>query len=157
MSKELLYEIILALYDISFDVVAVVSDCGPSHQNTLKELNVSITRNYFQHPGNNNKIFCFLDAPHLLKMIRNWLLKTGFILSTGKTVHKNILEDLISRTADTEVSSIFKLSEKHLRVEVAEKQNVALVLSCFHILLLRLSEDIVTLKKVTIWNISFNL
>ncbi|KAG5888938.1 hypothetical protein JTB14_012197 [Gonioctena quinquepunctata] len=126
MSKELLYEIILALYDISFDVVAVVSDCGPSNQNTLKELNVSFTRNYFQHPGNNNKIFCFLDAPHLLKLIRNWLLKTGFILSTGKKVHKNILEDLISRTADTEVSSIFKLSEKYLRVEGAEKQNVTL-------------------------------
>ncbi|KAG5874240.1 hypothetical protein JTB14_030468 [Gonioctena quinquepunctata] len=125
MSKKSLYEIISALYDISFDVVAVVSDCGPSNQNTPKELNVSFTRNYLKHPGNNNKIFRFLDAPHLLKLIRNWLLKTGFLLSSEKKVHKNILEDLISRTADTEVSSIFKLSEKHLSKRT-EKQNVTL-------------------------------
>ncbi|KAG5879776.1 hypothetical protein JTB14_028707 [Gonioctena quinquepunctata] len=99
MNTTLLMEIIVALHGASFEVVAVVGDCGSLH---------------FQHPVTEGKIFCFPDSPHLLKLIRNWLLRTGFQLSNGVSITKNLLEDIISKAEKSEISSLFKVTERHL-------------------------------------------
>lgn len=77
MNKDLLLEIIVALHNVNYQVVAVVSDCGASNQGTWTSLGISVENVSFSHPVTNDKIYCFADAPHLLKLIRNWLLKTG--------------------------------------------------------------------------------
>ncbi|KAG5864089.1 hypothetical protein JTB14_036063 [Gonioctena quinquepunctata] len=93
-----------------------------AQQKLISDLNEA--NKHLKESLNQKELYC--STLEKLKLKKNFKYFKSFILSTGKKVHKNILEDLISRTADTEVSSIFKLSEKHLRVEGTEKQNVTL-------------------------------
>lgn len=55
----------------------------------------------------------FADAPYLLKLLRNWLIETRFILEGGKEITKDALKSL-TEIADTEISSCHKLSMKHI-------------------------------------------
>lgn len=63
--------------------------------------------------------------PHILKLIRHWLIDTGFILQDGSIVNKNPLAALLDFT-DTEVSVCHKLKKDHLECQRSQRQNVAL-------------------------------
>jgi len=52
------------------------------------ELEISIENTEFKHPITDEKIFMFADTPHLLKLIRNWFLDTGFILENNDIISK---------------------------------------------------------------------
>lgn len=74
MSKELLNKIIEELHSIDFNVIAMVSDMGPSNMGLWKSLNISIMNTHFKHPKTSKNIYVFADVPHLLKLARNHLL-----------------------------------------------------------------------------------
>jgi hypothetical protein len=95
MTKQILFEIITELHKISYNVVACVSDCGGSNVRLWKELGVDINNTSFKHPVSDNHIYMFADAPHLLKLFRNWLLDAGFKLKDGSVLNKNPLQALI--------------------------------------------------------------
>lgn len=113
ITPEILYEAISVLHDNSYDVVACVSDCGGSNVGLWKKLNISIDNTYFVHPTTEEKINIFADAPHLLKLICNWLIDTGFILPDGSKVNSTPLKELLKVTR-SEISICHKLSEKHI-------------------------------------------
>lgn len=74
MTKELLFNIIEELHKIDFNVIAMVSDMGPSNMGLCRTLNISIENTTFEHPSTSNKIHVFADVPHLLKLARNHLI-----------------------------------------------------------------------------------
>lgn len=74
MTKELLFNIIEELHKIDFNVIAMVSDMGPSNMGLWRTLNISIENTMFEHPSTSNKIHVFADVPHLLKLARNHLI-----------------------------------------------------------------------------------
>jgi len=74
MTKELLFNIIEELHKIDFNVIAMVSDMGPSNMGLWRTLNISIENKTFEHPSTSNKIHVFADVPHLLKLARNHLI-----------------------------------------------------------------------------------
>lgn len=113
------------LHDNSYRVVACVSDCGGANIGLWKKLNISIENTYFLHPTTNDKMYYFADAPHLLKLTRNWLIDTGFVLSDGSNVNSTPLKELLKITK-SEISTCHKLSEKHIECVKAERQNVGL-------------------------------
>lgn len=124
MTQEILLNIISKLHDISYNVVACVSDCGGGNVGLWKTLNVDVVNTSFKHPNTDQHVYMFADAPHLLKLLRNWLLDTGFDL--GDTViNKKPLENLI-RLTDNEVNVCYKISEKHINCEKSQRQNVRL-------------------------------
>lgn len=127
MSKPILIEIIDKLFDAGFTVRAVVSDCGGSNQGLWKALNVGINRNYFLHPRNGKNIYVFGDAPHLLKLTRNWLLDKGFQTTEGLILTKKPLEQLYRyfKYSKKELTTCH-LTEKHLTCKDSERQNVRL-------------------------------
>lgn len=125
VTPEILYEVISILHDNSYKVVACVSDCGGANIGLWKKLNISIENTYFLHPTTNDKIYYFADAPHLLKLTRNWLIDTGFVLSDGSNVNSTPLKELLKITK-SEISTCHKLSEKHIECVKAERQNVGL-------------------------------
>lgn len=43
------------------------------------------------------KIYFFADASHVLKLVRNWLLDTGFMLENGKVVNTEPLKILVKK------------------------------------------------------------
>jgi len=76
MTKELLFEIIMALNNCQFDVVAIVSDMGSSNQELWKYLQITIDNSSFQHPSSLHKmIHVFADVAHLIKLARNHIVK----------------------------------------------------------------------------------
>lgn len=125
MTSNILFSIIDKLSEKGFKVVAIVSDCGSTNVGLWKDLGIDINNTSFKHPATNRDIFVFADIPHLLKLIRNWLLDTGFQLKDGSLINKNPLEELLKVT-DTELNVCYKISKKHLECNGPQRQNVRL-------------------------------
>ena len=64
-------------------VVAVSTDMHQGNQGLARALGVTIENPRFPNPSKSRAgefIYWFYDAPHLLKLMRNWLLDAGFKL-----------------------------------------------------------------------------
>lgn len=125
MTKEIIFQIIEELHKINYNVVACVSDCGPTNQGFWTSLKISIDKTFFEHPVTKDQILVFGDTPHLLKLIRNNLVDRGFTLPNGCNIRRYVLDELIEKT-NTEVSSTFKLSPLSMNCVSNERQNVGL-------------------------------
>lgn len=114
-----------------FDVVACVSDMGGGNYGMWKKLNVSIDKPWFENPSDESKkVFMFADAPHMLKLLRNWFLDTGFQFNDEIFVDKTPILALLELDSH-ELKVCHKLTEKHVLCEGAERQNVRLAAQLF--------------------------
>lgn len=125
ITQEILNKVLTKLYSIGFNVVACVADCGGGNVGLWKILGISPEKSYFLHPISGKNIYFFPDVPHLLKLVRNWLVDTGFILPDGSMINKKPLYDLLELT-NHELSVCHRLTKKHLECEKCERHNVAL-------------------------------
>jgi len=125
MTDEILINIISELHAVGYTVVACVCDCGGGNMGLWKKLNINVDNTAFPHPNTGDPIFMFADAPHLLKLIRNWLIDTGFRMGDGNIVTKTPIEELLKIT-DSEVSSCYYLTKNHLDCVKTQRQNVLL-------------------------------
>ena len=74
--KDKLFEIIDELTSMGLLVETILSDLGSNFQKLLRELNVTPTTPWILHNG--KKIIYLFDPPHLIKAVRNNLLKHDF-------------------------------------------------------------------------------
>lgn len=125
ITQVILDDIIIKLNNIGYKVVACVSDCGGGNMGLWRELSISIQNTIYRHPVSQEPIYFFADAPHLLKLIRNWFLDNGFTLENGEQISSVPVEELIKSTA-TEITSCHKLSTSHVKCEKTKRQNVLL-------------------------------
>ena len=125
ITKELLFGLIRELHQIGYPVVCCTSDCGGGNVGLWKELSIGIDEPFFFHPITKEKIFYVPDVPHLLKLLRNWLLDGGFILHDGTVVNAKPLRALLA-LALKELTVCPKLREQHLSCRGPERQNVRL-------------------------------
>lgn len=126
---DLLNSVITELHNIGYDVVGCVSDNGGSNVGLWKKCEVDYKKSFILHPVTGKKIFMFSDAPHLLKLLRNWFIDGGFLLKDGTDINQGKIRELLK--TNTEISPIYKLTVKHLEVEKAERQNVRLASELF--------------------------
>lgn len=125
MTQELLFEIIKQLYVCGFNVVAIVSDMGPTNIKLWKWLGISPTKTTFKHCVSEKPIYMFADVPHLLKLVRNHFLDSGFFLPNEKYIGKQVTEEVVSLN-NRDLSCIYKVSERHLNAVGSQRQNVKL-------------------------------
>ncbi|CAI6358180.1 unnamed protein product [Macrosiphum euphorbiae] len=123
MTKSIFFSIIDRLDQIGFNVVCCVSDCGGGNVVLWKALDITYENPIFSTP-NEKEIVFIPDAPHILKLIRNWLLDTGFQINE-QLINKKPLESLIKKTL-SEINICYKLSEEHLTCEGPQRQKVKL-------------------------------
>lgn len=123
MTKIILDNLVSRLAEIGYRVVACVCDMGAANQGLWKGYEVNPTKTWFYNPRTSERIYFFADAPHLLKLIRNWLLDTGFIFSNGKIVSKEPLESLI-KDDNHEIKACHKIDSSHLNCRGTERMNV---------------------------------
>jgi len=128
MTKSLLFDIIHNLNDIGFKVICCVSDCGGGNVGLWKQLEITFENPVFVTPSG-QRIVHVPDAPHLLKLTRNWLIDTGFTLNELE-INKKPLEALISKVT-SEVSVCYKLTKEHLTCEGPQRQRVKLATQIF--------------------------
>lgn len=122
---DILNTVITHLHNIDFNVVACTSDCGAANVALWRTLDISMDKTYFLHPVTDEKIYMFVDVPHLLKLIRNWMLDTGFTLTEGKIINKQPLLALIKGNK-TETNAFFHLRKKHIECQRNERQKIQL-------------------------------
>lgn len=118
MTRDILFDIIEKLDQIGFKVICCVSDCGGGNIGLWKSLNISFEQPVFKSP-NGRSIVYIPDAPHILKLVRNWLLDSGFSIN-DKNINKKLLEALVTFMS-TELSVCHKLSKEHLTCEGPQK------------------------------------
>lgn len=83
-------------------------------------------KTWFCHPANpEKKVFVFAEAPHLLKLVRNHFVGTGF-LCDDKYININPISDMLLSTNTSDLSISYKITEKHLNVKNVERQNILL-------------------------------
>lgn len=81
VTEELLDTVITELHEAGFVVVSVVSDMGTENQTLYTEMGVSAEHPYFLNPVTGEHVYCFHDAPHLIKLSRNHVVDEGLILN----------------------------------------------------------------------------
>ena len=119
--KEKLLETINKISSISLKVIAVVSDLGSNFQKVLKDLDITPLKPWFMHNG--NKIFYLYDAPHLIKAIRNNLLKYNFHHGDKVASWKDI-EAIYKKDSALSIRCCPKLTENHIHPNGFKKMKV---------------------------------
>lgn len=77
------------------------------------------------------KMFVFNDVPHLIKLLRNHFIDSGFIID-NKEVKKDIILNLLSLQSN-DLKITHKISAQNLSVVGAERQKVKLATKlCSH-------------------------
>jgi hypothetical protein len=134
MTKNILNEIIQKVHNAEYTVVAVVCDCGPDNLalwNLQVGYGITPETPYFTNPADESSmIYWFPDVPHLLKNLRNHFIDAGFHMANGDVIDSKYLRQLIQENKP-EISSIYKLNEKHLVFQKVKRQNVRLAANVF--------------------------
>lgn len=132
----------------AFIIVAIVSDMGGGNRKLNNELEVDFKKPwyfctytdlqdcnsctsffFFRFLYEDRKIFVFNDAPHLIKLIRNHFLDSGFIIE-NKEIKKDIIVNLLSlQTNDLKITP--NISLDNLCVVGPERQKVKLATKLF--------------------------
>jgi len=134
MTKEIILDAITQLYNIGYKVVAMTSDLGSTNQALLKQFGIQAidddAKTYFEHPCDaHSNVHVFADVPHLMKLLRNHFLDSGFWIN-GHFVSRSPLEKLLQlNSGDLKIA--FKLSRTHLDVHGSQRQNVKLAAQVF--------------------------
>ncbi len=68
-------------------------------------------------------MWVFYDVPHLLKLVRNNFLDSGFKLTDGTVINKTAIEQLIEKDSG-ELKTRFQLTHSHITVSCQGRQNV---------------------------------
>ncbi|CAI6348402.1 unnamed protein product [Macrosiphum euphorbiae] len=99
MTTEILFKIIACIHEVGFEVVALVSDMGPTNIGLWKSLNITPSSPSFINPVTLKNIHVFADVPHLLKLIRNHFIDRGFIFSNNTYyIGRQIIEEYLDMT-----------------------------------------------------------
>lgn len=94
----LILQCLTSLHDINFKIVSVTFDGMATNLSALKILGcnfkVDNLKTYFQHPSPKSKIFVFLDASHMLKLVRNSLGTSKTLIDiNGEEIQWRYLEE----------------------------------------------------------------
>uniref|UniRef100_A0A453Z0R0 THAP-type domain-containing protein n=1 Tax=Anopheles gambiae TaxID=7165 RepID=A0A453Z0R0_ANOGA len=124
MTKDIIVTLIQKLAEQNINVVAIVSDNSSSNLGCWRELGVhNPIEPYFKHPKTDKNVYIVPDAPHLLKLLRNWFIDHGFLYK-GQVIKADLLFDLVAKRDQAELTPLYKLTRNHLIMTSHEKQNV---------------------------------
>lgn len=130
LTKELLFEIIKKIENVGYPVYAINSDLGGSNRGLWSDLNISENQTWFKNPVNNKNIYVFADAPHMIKLLRNHFIDTGFEINNKIVTSKPIVE-LLQNTKHLDLNISHKINENFLSVKGVHRQKVKLATKLF--------------------------
>jgi len=152
MTKDLLYNIISEIHNSGFEVVALVSDMGPTNIGLWKNLDITPSSSWFINPVSRKRVHVFADVPHLLKLARNHFIDKGFDFPENVYVGKNVLEEYLKISKKSEFELAYRFSEKHINVTGTLRQNVKLATQVFSNRLAEALKYCGKKKKLTMYN-----
>ena len=132
--KNLIIDVLKKLFEVGLCPKVIVCDQGTNNQSTLKSLNISEANPYFYI--NNNKFFSLFDVPHLIKSIRNNLIKACYMKGDNIISFEDIKKTYELDKQNHKSRSLIKVTDAHIypssfqkmRVQVATQ--LLLVIQC---------------------------
>jgi hypothetical protein len=122
--KRILFDAIDKLDSIGLKVVCVISDLGSNFQKLVRELGVTPTQPWFLTESGKKIIFLY-DPPHLIKAVRNNLMKYDFHFG-GKVASWQDVKSLYDRDSSLSIRCCPKLTDKHINPNGFTKMKVKL-------------------------------
>ena len=119
--EELMKDAIDKVEGIGLNVVVVMSDLGSNFQSLAKHLGVTPEQPWFIH--NKKKYYLIFDPPHLIKCIRNNLMKYTFRFGQ----HTAKWEDIVAfynKDKELPIRAAPKLTDKHIKPNNFAKMKV---------------------------------
>ena len=120
---EKLVEVIDKVEGIGLDVAAVVCDIGSNFQKLQREMGVTPEKPWFIH--NRKKIFYIIDPPHIIKAVRNNLMKHNFHFEDKVASWKDVIT-LYDLDTKNPIRCCPKLTKQHIAPNNFEKMRVKL-------------------------------
>ena len=119
--KAKLLDMIDEVTSIGLQVTTIVSDLGSNFQKLIRSLGITPTQPWFWHKG--RKVFYLFDAPHIIKAVRNNLMKYNFHFD-GKVASWDHIQVVYNRDQQQPIRCCPKLSQRHLNPNGFEKMKV---------------------------------
>lgn len=127
ITSEKLYLLIMENIDkckeLGVKVRAVTCDQGSSNRKAFKMCGMTATKPFFQY--GDQQIIGIYDPPHLIKSVRNTLMKSDLKCPDG-IVSWNIVKELYNLEKDSVTKCCPKISKKHIYPNTFEKMRVKL-------------------------------
>ncbi|CAI6358447.1 unnamed protein product [Macrosiphum euphorbiae] len=98
---------------------------GPTNIRLWKSLGITPTKTSFSHPISGKPIYMFADVPHLMKLVRNHFIDSGFVLPNNKYIGKQVIQEVVSLNK-VDLSCVYKVTDRHLNAIGSQRQNVKL-------------------------------
>ncbi|GFS27409.1 transposable element P transposase [Elysia marginata] len=111
------------LKSLDLTVKAVICDQGSNNCSVFRNLGVTPEKPYFQHLE--SEVLVIFDPPHLLKNIRNNLMKHSFFTSDGAVSWK-VIREFFEKDQAFPLKMAPKLTKKHIDVPIFSKLRVNL-------------------------------
>ena len=127
MTKQVLFEIILALETVGLKVLITTCDQGPKNLSlaSKKQLNLGDSLSFANPHDSARKILFSFDFVHVFKNIRNHILDDLIAFEDGTCASRKDFQDLFD-TLSPEITAGYKLKDIHLNCKGTDRQNVAL-------------------------------
>ena len=123
--EDLVKEAIDKVKGIGLNVVVVLSDVGSNFQSLDNSLCITPENPWFIHKG--QKYFLMVDPLHLMKCVRNNLMKYTFKFKNYQAQWKDI-EQFYNKDKELPIRAAPKLTDKHIRPNNFEKMKVRYVM-----------------------------
>ena len=143
--KIMLNAAIQQIKSVNLKLKALVCDQGPNNVTAVKSLGVT-KENPFFITDDDEKIFVFYDPPHLIKSVRNNLMKYDFQTDEGVAAWKVIVDFYHRDCALGSFRMVKKLKKKHLELNSFAKMRFTWQPRCCPIVLPKLLEHCVPLE-----------
>ena len=161
-------DVVKCLENIGLEVLALVSDMGPTNTSLWKHMGISVTRvhriHYVNHPARHNaKLYVFADPQHVLKNIRNALLKHDIVLSVNIDQNRSESIPLPSEFVEcdyeghysTNIASDSGITTAQYLNSISSGANQTVKMQYFHdILTVQIQNDILLAPKLTLTHLN---
>ena len=120
MTKKLICDVIIKMEAEGFRIQVIIFDLG--NKTLMKELGFTKGKYFFQHPVDPDRIVYMMpDVPHVIKLVRNHLFDSGFLVPTEDRQHlvpldKRDFEKVLEADSKSEFKAT-KLTELHLNAK----------------------------------------
>lgn len=124
----LIQENLSKCFELGVKIKSMVCDQGPNNRKCLNMFGITIERPYFLY--NDAEMACIYDVPHLIKSVRNTLMKSDIKTPDG-LVSWNIILELYNLEVNSITKCCPKITAKHIYPNNFEKMRVKLATQIF--------------------------
>lgn len=120
------------LQEANVDVCAITFDGAPTNLSMVTELGAVLRygenfQPWFINPVSKKKVYVILDPSHMLKLTRNALAETPYLVDEeGNLLKWSYISSLLQLQEKEHLSAATKLTKKHVHAPVDNKMNVRL-------------------------------